>query len=90
MWHWFNTMIATNTFSENAAHILAGYGAVVTVAYFRTNPVLSTILFIIAAWLKEYAYDAYFETPRQTFLMNTTDFLGYCVGIVVGLGVTHA
>ena len=89
MWKWFNTVIATNTFSENAAHVLAGYGAVLTVALFHRSRWWYAA-FVIAAALKEYAYDANFETPHQTFTMNTTDFLGYCVGIALGLLVTHA
>jgi hypothetical protein len=84
IWKWFNTVIATNTFSENAAHILAGYGAVLTVAFLSLSAWWYLAL-VVAAALKEYAYDANFETPHQTFLMNTTDFLGYCVGIGAGL-----
>lgn len=89
MWKWFNTIIATNTFSENAAHILAGYGAVLTVALFRGSHYWF-IAFVLGAAIKEYVYDAEFETPHQTFLMNTTDFLGYCLGIAIGLLVTRA
>ena len=83
-WTWINTFIATNTFSENAAHVLAGYGAVLTVALFHGSQWWYPVFFAAAA-LKEYAYDANFETPHQTFRMNSIDFLGYVVGIVVGL-----
>lgn len=89
MWKWFNTLIATNTFSENAAHILAGYGAVLTVALFHRSH-WWYLVFVVAAALKEYAYDATFETPHQTFTMNTTDFLGYAAGIAIGLLVKNA
>lgn len=90
MWKWFNTLIATNTFSENAAHILAAYAMMLTGYRFHW-PVLPSVLGGTAlAALKEYAYDASFETPHQTFTMNTTDFLGYVLGIALGLLVTHA
>lgn len=89
MWKWFNTVIATNTFSENAAHILMGYAAVLTGYHFHWPMFPLTIGFITAAALKEYAYDARFETPHQTFLMNTVDFIGYVIGIGAGLGVIH-
>ena len=90
MWRWLNTIIATNTFSENAAHVLAGYGALITAALFHW-PMAPTVLgCLAAAALKEYAYDARFEQPHQTFTMNTTDFAGYVVGIIAGLGAAHA
>lgn len=85
MWKWFNTLIATNTFSENAAHILAAYGATLTVHRFGWHLLPWSLTFVILAAVKEYWYDASFETPPQTFTMNTTDFLGYVVGIVIGL-----
>jgi hypothetical protein len=90
MWKWLNTVIATNTFSEHAAHILGGYAAVLTVLFLPLNWVSKWWYpgFVVAAALKEYVYDANFETPHQTFVMNTADFLGYCVGIGLGIAVT--
>jgi hypothetical protein len=88
LWNWFNTLIATNTFSEDAAHVLAAYGAVLTVVLLHASHYWY-LGFVAMAALKEYVYDANFEVPHQTFLMNTADFLGYCVGILVGLGITH-
>lgn len=49
-----------------------------------------TLAWVVAAFLKEYVYDANFETPKQTFKDNTQDFLGYLAGmalvwIVIGL-----
>lgn len=38
---------------------------------------------VIFAALKEYWYDATYESPKQTFKDNTEDFAGYCVGITV-------
>jgi hypothetical protein len=40
---------------------------------------------MLAAGLKEYVYDANFETPKQTFKDNTVDFLTYLAGGLAGL-----
>jgi hypothetical protein len=94
IWNWINTFIATNTFSENMAHVLGGYGAVLTVAFYSflgygIVPWHWYLGLVVLAALKEYAYDAAFETPHQTFKMNSIDFLGYVVGIGLGLLVTQ-
>lgn len=89
MWRWFNTIIATNTFSENAAHILMGYAAILTGYRFHWPMFPLTAGCLALAALKEYGWDARWEIPHQTFVMNTTDFLGYCLGLGIGLLVTH-
>jgi K+-sensing histidine kinase KdpD len=89
MWRWFNSFIAMNTFSENAAHVLAGYAAVLTVAFLHGRLLVWTVVFLVAASFKEYVYDFSFETPHQTFRNNSIDFLGYCVGLALGLGASR-
>ena len=89
MWKWFNTLIASNTFSENVVHVLAGYGAVLTVARFGGRRLPWCLTFLVLAAVKEYWYDENFEIPKQTELENTADFLGYILGIALGAIVTH-
>jgi len=88
MWKWFNTLIASNTFSENMVHVAAGYAAVLTVAHFHGKKPKWSLIFVGAAAVKEYGYDAHFELPKQSFAENTADFLGYCLGVSLGLIVT--
>ena len=88
MWKWFNAVIATNTFSENAAHILAAYALLLTGYRYHWPQFPLVVGGLALAAVKEYGYDARFESPHQTFLMNTTDFLGYALGIALGILVT--
>jgi len=43
----------------------------------------------VAAMVKEFWFDATFEQPKQTFLDNLTDTLGYFTGIAAGLLASH-
>lgn len=43
---------------------------------------------MLFAGLKEYVYDANFETPKQSFTDNTIDFITYSIGAVMGLVVS--
>jgi hypothetical protein len=88
-WEWFNAWIATNTFSENAAHVLAAYCVLLTAAHYGGTPWKWAIGELTIAAGKEYGYDAYFEIPHQTFAMNSVDFFGYCVGTAFGLAVLY-
>ena len=63
----------------------AGFATLAVVVLHGTTTALliSTGAWIVAAALKEYGYDARYELPKQTFAMNTQDFIGYCAGLVV-------
>jgi hypothetical protein len=89
IWKWFNTWIATNTFSENAAHVLAAYAVMLTAAHSGWSIPVTAAIEIALAAAKEYGYDAHFEIPHQTFAMNSIDFFGYCVGVGLGLLVLY-
>lgn len=42
---------------------------------------------VVAAALKEFAFDAFYEhDPPQTFWDNLEDFGGYCAGVLLALG----
>lgn len=40
---------------------------------------------VVIAGVKEFYIDKHFETTKQTFLMNLSDFGGYMFGIVLSL-----
>jgi hypothetical protein len=42
------------------------------------------IAMVAYAAIKEFWYDARFETPHQTFTDNLLDFTFYCVGVGIG------
>jgi hypothetical protein len=59
------------------------YGALLTLDKFQ-HPVLFWAFaagVIAFAGVKEFYYDKIFETPRQTFANNLTDFSFYCLGV---------
>lgn len=63
------------------------YGALLTLDKFQ-HPVLfwvSVAGILGYAALKEFWYDANYETPKQAFVKNIIDFSFYCLG--VGLAV---
>ncbi len=73
--------IGTNPYFIAAnAHAWFAYAIVST---FYSMP--TVCLALLAAWLKEFWFDAKYEVPQQTFKDNLTDYLGYCAGI--GLAV---
>jgi ABC-type uncharacterized transport system permease subunit len=39
---------------------------------------------VLLAGVKEFWFDAHYETPKQTFMDNFTDFLGYLTGLLIG------
>jgi hypothetical protein len=43
---------------------------------------------VVVSGVKEYAFDAKNEVPKQTFWDNTQDFLGYMSGVLAGI-VAH-
>ena len=54
---------------------------------FQLDSVFRWIIFglgIIIAGIKEFWFDANYETPKQTFVDNGTDFLGYLSGLLLG------
>ena len=82
-----NSWMASNTFDQNAAHVLAGYAAVLTVAHFHAGTatfVAFVVVFNVLAAAKEFWYDLRYELPKQTLDDSALDFFGYCAGIVIG------
>ena len=72
--------IGTNpTFIAFNAHCWFAFAALVI----WNNPVGFPVLLAGAA-VKEFWFDANYETPKQTFLDNFTDFTGYLVGLGLG------
>jgi len=53
----------------------------------KSDPLWTLIVVVVAAALKEFVYDAHFETdPVQTAADNWQDFSGWVAGAVLGLG----
>ena len=72
--------IGTNpTFIAFNAHCWFAFAALVTWG----DPVGFPVLLAVAA-VKEFWFDANYETPKQNFLDNFTDFTGYLVGLGLG------
>jgi hypothetical protein len=58
------------------------YGALLTMDKFHSHLFYPIGLGVIAyAAVKEFWYDANYETPKQSFKDNMTDFSFYCLGV---------
>ena len=71
-------------------HVLIAFGTLIIAAYLGGSPLLLvqlSIALVVFGLVKEFGYDAHFELPPQTFLMNLEDFLGYCAGIGLAWGI---
>jgi len=68
------------------AHAGIAYGALLTLDRFHPTWFWYGVL-AIAVWatLKEFWFDATYETPKQSFMNNLTDFLFY--GLGTGLAI---
>lgn len=66
------------------------YGALLTLGKYHPAWVLYAGLGIVAyAAVKEFYYDARFETPKQSFMNNLTDFIFYNVGVWLAVLINH-
>jgi len=54
--------------------------------WFSYWPIVGTILVLAA--IKEYVFDRLYETPHQTPLDNTEDWLGYAFGCLLAMVLT--
>jgi hypothetical protein len=75
--HWFQTFVA------EVAHFGAAYGVVFTLLIKAHSAAVPTSLgILVAAGLKEFWYDANYETPKQSFGANLLDFTCYAAGVL--------
>ena len=76
--------IGTNpTFIAANAHCWFAF-AIVTIV--MPHWVMVPAVAIPTAALKEFWFDATYESPHQTFMDNLEDFGGYMLGILLGIG----
>lgn len=62
-----------------------GIAALVAEHIYTRDPLYTLIIIVIAAAIKEYGFDAHYETdPPQTWRDNTEDFLGWSLGALYG------
>lgn len=82
---WMNNV----NFLAQAGHLLAGYAIVLTAAFLSGTlaVIIISCLLIVYAALKEFWYDANFESPKQTATDNWLDFSFYIIGMIIGLSV---
>ena len=72
------------------AHAGVSYAILLTLGKFHPGWVLWAGLGIVAyAAVKEFWYDANYETPKQSFMNNLTDFIFYNVGVWLAVLVNH-
>lgn len=72
-------------------HVLGGYAAVLTARYVSGGELAAVIvagLVVAYAAVKEFWYDKNYEIPVQTDADDVLDFSMYCVGTIIGLGVS--
>lgn len=65
------------------AHVWFAYAVTYTILPYATNAYLVCGVLLAAAGAKEFWFDAKYEVPRQTFLDNAEDFLGYLAGVAL-------
>lgn len=74
-------------FLAQSAHFFGSYAAMLTAEalWGHTGSIITGIVFMLAAALKEFWYDANYELPKQTAFDNILDFSFYGVGTIAGL-----
>lgn len=81
---WFsNDWMTNDDFKGKAAHALGGYAVMMTVGYLTHSFTLRLIawaLLLLYTIVKEFWYDARYETPTQGFQGGLTDLKWYHVG----------
>ena len=76
-------------FLAQIGHFLGGGSIVILVVIFFGYAALPWAMLgiLVAAAVKEFFYDARWELPKQTFVMNLTDFAFYQLGSIAGAGI---
>lgn len=67
------------TWLANVGHVLAGYGALLTVGFWSANLLTAWAVLLVYVVLKEYVLDLMYESG-ETWLSSTFDALGYLAG----------
>lgn len=69
------------------SHWLFGYGLMMTSYVFHWTFWATIAWALLGFGIKEFYIDKHDETIHQTFLMNLGDFGGYCLGLLLGIGI---
>ncbi len=66
------------------AHCWSAAIIVLLLSHFCGHALLWFSAIIMYAAIKEFWFDATYEVPKQSAFDNETDFLGYCIGALIG------